>query len=261
MFAFLNSSKIFKVLSQEGFERVETRGVYYTVWRGGREPGISRDFAVSLVKLKTITFLMSPCPVKIKVTVFLEKEEKYKGWVLMKKFQPPRTGRSTTKEGGRGGEEEKGKLEDTVGRQNIELEGKLEHYKGLEEVMLQWHPSQKRKKGSSGSRSSQKLAQLSPRGEQGFSGCSDKSSRSSQKLAQLSPRGEQGFSGCSDKSSRSSQKLAQLSPRGEQGFSGCSDKSSKGPAESSSSSSHHVRRKKMRQQNGSNKKWIISGEK
>ena len=100
MFAFLNSSKIFKVLSQEGFQRVETRGVYYTVWRGGREPGISRDFAVSLVKLKTITFLMSPCPVKIKVTVFLEKEEKYKGWVLMKKFQPPRTGRSTTKEGG-----------------------------------------------------------------------------------------------------------------------------------------------------------------
>ena len=177
LFAFLNSSKIFKVLSQEGFERVETRGVYYTVWRGGREPGISRDFAVSLVKLKTITFLMSPCPVKIKVTVFLEKEEKYKGWVLMKKFQPPRTGRSTTKEGGRGGEEEKGKLEDTVGRQNIELEGKLEHYKGLEEVMLQWHPSQKRKKGSSGSRSSQKPAQLSPRGEQGFSGCSDKSSK------------------------------------------------------------------------------------
>ena len=73
---------------------------------GGREPEISRDFAVSLVKLKTITFLMSPCPVKIKVTVFLEKEEKYKGWVLMKKCQPPRTGRSTTKEGGRGGGEE-----------------------------------------------------------------------------------------------------------------------------------------------------------
>ena len=162
------------------------------------------------------------------------------------------------------GEEERRRLQTTVGelsKKNIKVEGKLEHYKGLEAVMLQWNPSPKRKRESSGSRSSQKRAQLSPRGEQGFSGCSDKSSRSSQKPAQLSPRGEQGFSGCSDKSSRSSQKPAQLSPRGEQGFSGCSDKSSKGPAESSSSSSHHVRRKKMRQQNGSNKKWIISGEK
>ena len=144
--------------------------------------------------METYTSLMSLCPVKIKVTVLwrrrrrrrrgtrratsLERtmKKRNKGWGCWGKAE------------GRGGEERR--REGAGG--------------GWTRSCKQWHPSQKRKRESSGSRSSQKPALLSPRGEQGFSGCSDKKSRSSQKPALLFPRGEQGFSGCSDKKSRSS---------------------------------------------------------
>ena len=73
-----------------------------------------------------------------------------------------------------------------------------------------------------------------------------KCSRSSQKLAQLSPWGEQGVFGWARRAAEAP-KTCSASPLGRAGCFWLSEKSSKGPAEPSNSSSQHGRRKRRRQ--------------